>query len=126
MSLVHTAHGLNGMPDGPTEARTAVGLLLDETGALTDEAVRLDILMVISELVSNAEQHTAGIRAFDVAVDDDTLDVHVRYQPCADSDFHMTRQAGWGWTIVTSIAASVTVTHPAASGKRVRLLLQLH
>ncbi|MGY0020424.1 ATP-binding protein [Streptomyces sp. YJ-C3] len=126
MTLWHSGGTLSGVPDNPAEAREAVDLLIEEPGEACPVALRGDIMLAVSELVSNAEQHTPGIRCFTAAVHGGTLGVTVDYAPGGRGDFHMSSRAGYGWSIVTAVAASVTATQPLTGGKRVRVLLRLH
>ncbi|MBC9718943.1 ATP-binding protein [Streptomyces sp. TRM66268-LWL] len=110
----------NGPPATPAEARARVRRLLSPRfGSDSREIARdprvADILLVTSELCSNALTHGGGIAAFGISVEEDevTLDV-------ADHSFHLPAEradatdlgtpGGYGWKVVERLSSEVSVT----------------
>lgn len=95
-----------------------------------DDVILADVLLVTSELVTNALRHGGGITDFVAELTDDELrivvaDASVR-RPVA-----VTRRpgeftvGGYGWPLICRLAKSVAVT-VTGSGKRIEAVLGLY
>jgi len=125
----------SGLPDSASAARGRVRALLAtqvpllEGESPLDERTVADILLVTSELVTNAIQHAGGVTDFAVTVADGSLWVTVGDA----SDRHPARsaQAGWGrpggygWPLICSVAEEVTVRPRPGGGKCVSARVRL-
>ncbi|MEW1905247.1 ATP-binding protein [Streptomyces sp. NPDC086147] len=121
--------GLQG-PVSPARARDHVRALVDRELSRPPEASRLnDLLLVVSELVTNAVRHGGGVASCGVRLDSDA---RVIVLEVADySTVHpATSQAGdftpggFGWPIITRLSTDVTVT-PRSGGKTISVSFQL-
>nr|WP_308082807.1 ATP-binding protein [Streptomyces sp. NK15101] len=84
------------------------------------------VVLAVCELVTNAVRHaggtialtlTAGFEAIEIAVSDRSSQLSARREP----DF--AGGGGFGWTVVHSLASSVTATLHPTGGKTVRALI---
>ncbi|MFJ3505429.1 ATP-binding protein [Streptomyces sp. NPDC090135] len=85
-----------------------------------------NVLLVVSELVTNALRHGGGACVLDLSADPNSVEVAVH-----DQSPHAPRMrtrdlnggtGGFGWPMVNRIAATTAVTHRAAGGKTVSAL----
>ncbi|MFD3875252.1 ATP-binding protein [Streptomyces sp. NPDC058623] len=116
-------------PESAADARRQVAALLQRTGLPWNARVVTDALMVTTELVTNAIRHGGGLAAFHADVHEGALRVSVadhnpqppitRAAPPAGS-----RIGGYGWPLVQSLAAHLTVT-PRGGGKLITADLKL-
>ncbi|MCF2540352.1 MULTISPECIES: ATP-binding protein [Streptomyces] len=85
-----------------------------------------DILLVVTELVTNAVRHGGGLVAFDATLDGETLTISVTdASPAAPHTVqrtHSTAPGGFGWPLVRQLSREVTVT-PTAHGKTIRAIM---
>lgn len=86
-----------------------------------------DVLVVVSELVSNAERHAEGLTGFDITVRAGQIVVEVsdrsprppRHQPASPDT-----PGGFGWRVVTTLAPATHLRlHPG--GKTITALFPL-
>ncbi|MEU6546267.1 ATP-binding protein [Streptomyces sp. NPDC046859] len=128
MTAVELAAAPTQRPVTAAMARSQVRALL---GARSEEAgasltVVDDILLVVTELVTNAIRHGGGLVAFDATLDGDQLTVSVTdASPAAPRAVPRTRAAtpgGFGWPLVQQLGREVTVT-PTAQGKTIRVVM---
>lgn len=123
-----------GLPVNAAGARARVMALLhsrfceiDET--MVDDVVLADVLLVTSELVTNALRHGGGITDFVAELNEDRLRLVVA-DASHEPPVAVTRHpgeftvGGYGWTLVTRLAERVSVTE-TPSGKRIEVLLKL-
>jgi anti-sigma regulatory factor (Ser/Thr protein kinase) len=99
-------HRLPAVPETVPHARRAAAAAMD-AGVPVQEPVRSDVLLVVSELVSNAVRHGEG--PIDLAVEVSTSHVHVEVTDQGDARPQPARpaamsQSGRGLLIVDSIA----------------------
>ncbi|MFJ2605648.1 ATP-binding protein [Streptomyces sp. NPDC091279] len=95
-----------------------------------DEDV-IDLLLVVSELVTNAIRHGDGLAGFEVAVTDDGVrllvhdhsDAVPRSAAGAAPPGH--RVSGYGWPLVLRLAREVAVDRRAGGGKTISALMPL-
>jgi anti-sigma regulatory factor (Ser/Thr protein kinase) len=88
-----------------------------------DERTVADVLLITSELFTNAIQHAGGVTDFAATVADGCVRVTVGDA----SDRHPVRSAragwgrpgGYGWPLICSLAEEVTVTPRPGRGKSV-------
>ncbi|MFF4169452.1 ATP-binding protein [Streptomyces sp. NPDC001744] len=102
----------------PAQARELVCHTLAALGPLPPDQVE-DLLLVTSELVTNAHRHGGGITGFGIAVGDDRVTVSVadssRRAPRYELHEEL-RTGGFGWPIVLRLCREVTVD-PRPDGK---------
>ncbi|MFD3663592.1 ATP-binding protein [Streptomyces sp. NPDC058659] len=99
----------------PAEARQIVRHTLAALGPLRPAQVD-DLLLITSELVTNAHRHGGGITGFGLKVGRDRVTVSVS-DASGDSPLYELhkelRPGGFGWPIVLRLCREVTVdTHP--------------
>ena len=122
-------------PDTPAEARQAVRRALAEQSPdsswMAEESVA-DVLLVASELVSNAMMHGGGVTAFEVTPDDREVRVSVSdrsdRRPVPAGRYDHTgrlRVGGHGWMIVCTLARDVAVAPLHGGGKRITAVVPL-
>ncbi|CAM5626688.1 non-specific serine/threonine protein kinase OS=Streptomyces viridochromogenes OX=1938 GN=ACM01_00020 PE=3 SV=1 [Streptomyces viridochromogenes] len=109
-------------------ARSHVRALLGDRVAGTggSPTVLNDILLVVTELVTNAVRHGGGLVAFDATLNGDLLTISVTdSSPTAPHTVPRTRATtpgGFGWPLVQQLGREVTVT-PTAQGKTIRVVM---
>ncbi|MDX2394810.1 ATP-binding protein [Streptomyces sp. DK15] len=118
------------LPVTAADARTQVAAVLRRAGLPWDPRAVTDALMVTTELVTNAIRHGGGLAAFHADVHEGALRVSVadhnpqlpitRTSPPAGS-----RIGGYGWPLVQSLAAHLSVT-THGNGKLITADLKLH
>lgn len=124
MSSAHPADGRpRQYPSKAARLRARVREMLHTPpGPPPAAAVVNDVLLVVSELVSNAERHGGGLSAFDARLDGDTIVLTV-----ADTspDVPRTRPrapdatpGGFGWPLINRVSSHVSVT-PTPGGKTI-------
>lgn len=109
-----TAH-----PTSVSHARDLVNEFLAAQSRPVDEQTAIDLLLVVSELVTNAIRHGGGVRSLRVALRPGLIDVAV----CDHSDdFPVMRDpargwgpGGYGWPLVRRLASEVAC-HPVDGG----------
>ncbi|WP_234042236.1 ATP-binding protein [Streptomyces marianii] len=116
-------------PGTAAAARERVRRLLDgHAGAPLPPHVVGDILLVTSELVTNALRHGGGIAAFHAELDGGTVRIRVTDRsptpPSTAARRRVTTPGGFGWPLVQRLSRSVTVT-PDLGGKTVEVVLLL-
>ncbi|MFI1469295.1 ATP-binding protein [Streptomyces wuyuanensis] len=116
-------------PGTAAEARERVRRLLDGlAGAPLPQGVVNDILLVTSELVTNALRHGGGIAAFRAELVGGAVRVSVTDRsPTPPSSAPRRRVAtpgGFGWPLVQRLSRSVAVT-PARDGKTIEAVVSL-
>lgn len=97
-----------------------------------DEDV-IDLMLVVSELVTNAIRHGGGLAGFEAVAADEGVRLRVRDRsdavphadPGAAPPGH--RVSGYGWPLVLRLAREVTVERhgPGAAGKTIGVLVPL-
>ncbi|MEU2494937.1 ATP-binding protein [Streptomyces sp. NPDC007883] len=116
-------------PATASAAREWVRRLLDgHPGAPLPPRVVNDVLLVTSELVTNALRHGGGIAAFHAELDGGTVRISVADRsatpPSSASRRDVTTPGGFGWPLVRRLSRSVTIT-PTGDGKTVEAVLLL-
>ncbi|MEV0966694.1 ATP-binding protein [Streptomyces sp. NPDC049910] len=114
-------------PGTAAAARERVRRLLDgHAAAPLPPPVVDDILLVTSELVTNAVRHGGGLAAFHAELDGRTVRISVSDRsptpPSSTLRRRTTAPGGFGWPLVQRLSRSVTVT-PAHGGKTVEAVL---
>ncbi|MEU6812828.1 ATP-binding protein [Streptomyces sp. NPDC046831] len=94
----------------------------------------IDLLLVVSELVTNAIRHGDGLAGFEVVPTDagvrlavhDNSDVvpEVAYGPGDLPTAH--RGSGYGWPLIIRLAREIVIDRRAGGGKTVSVLVPLH
>ncbi|MFD3537657.1 ATP-binding protein [Streptomyces sp. NPDC058664] len=110
----------------PAQARQVVRHALAALGPLRPSQAD-DLLLVTSELVTNALRHGGGITGFGLGVGPDRMTVSVA-DASGDSPLYELRDellpGGYGWPIVLRLCREVTVdTHP--DGKTIHATVTL-
>ncbi|MFF9011220.1 ATP-binding protein [Streptomyces goshikiensis] len=114
-------------PASAAAARSRVRDLLRRAGVSLDSVTAADVLLVTSELVTNAIRHGGGLAAFHIEIADDALLLSV-----ADASPHPPlprtgtpdRPGGYGWPLVQRLADHVDV-RSHGSGKTISAELRL-
>ncbi|MET8409612.1 ATP-binding protein [Streptomyces sp. NPDC005195] len=125
-------------PRSPAEVREAVRQALDSArrsrgaGATADATAVGDVLLVASELTTNAMLHGGGVTAFEVipgerevrlSVSDRSEDVPT---PVRRADGPGTLQiGGHGWPIICLLARDIMISYLRAGGKRITAVVPL-
>ncbi|MFG2712074.1 ATP-binding protein [Streptomyces goshikiensis] len=109
------------------EARDAVRAVLDvHQPAMAAEAADT-VVLVVSELVTNAVRHGGGTCTLELTAHEESIEVAVH-----DSSPHAPRMrtpdlhggtGGFGWPMVNRLARATAVTRRASGGKTVSALL---
>ncbi|MFJ4894787.1 ATP-binding protein [Streptomyces sp. M41(2017)] len=85
------------------------------------------ILLVVSELVTNALRHGGGTCTLDLYAHPDSIEVavhdHSRQAPHLRTPDLTGATGGFGWRMVNHLARATAVTRPAEGGKTVSALL---
>ncbi|WP_374986990.1 ATP-binding protein [Streptomyces fradiae] len=115
----------------PARARVR-GLLRTRAAGPVPPRVEDDVLLVVTELVTNALRYGGGATAFHAELDGDGGDLTVevtdaspappRTRPHGDDD-PAAAPGGFGWPLVRRLSHRVAVT-PAPGGKTVRAVLR--
>ncbi|MFJ5776931.1 ATP-binding protein [Streptomyces sp. NPDC093094] len=113
-------------PTTAAVARSQVRRLLRGRPAAPSDAIVDDILIVVTELITNAFRHGGGMTAFDAFLDDGFLVVRVtdastappRTVPRDDP----AAPGGFGWPLVQRLSRHVTVT-AVPGGKTIQVVL---
>lgn len=127
-----------GLPASSAAARAAVMALLESRFSRTGtdwprEMVIADVLLVTSELVTNANRHGGGLTLFTAAIDGGALHLcvgdaspaHPVSPPAPAVPAVTPRIGGYGWQMVHRLARTVgVVTHGA--GKTISAVVALH
>ncbi|WP_051844560.1 ATP-binding protein [Streptomyces globisporus] len=95
----------------PAQARRLVSRTLADLGPLRDSQVD-DLLLVTSELVTNAHRHGGGLTSFGIAVGGDRVTVSVAdasVEPPRHEPREGLRPGGFGWPIVLRLCREVSV-----------------
>ncbi|CAL9595197.1 ATP-binding protein [Streptomyces sp. enrichment culture] len=87
-----------------------------------------DILLVVTELVTNAERHGGGVTGFHAERDGDDFVISVTDAspdpPHSRRRSDPTASGGFGWPLVRRLTSRLTVT-PVPGGKTVRAVIRL-
>ncbi|MFD3550125.1 ATP-binding protein [Streptomyces sp. NPDC058655] len=121
------------LPRTAAQARSYVRGLVESgpvLGSAEREAFLADVLLVVSELVTNALRHGGGITEFEAEVGAEGLRLTIGD---ARSEFPTVRPreagagvvGGYGWPLVARLSQHVTVTPVPAGGKRIEVLVPL-
>lgn len=100
--------------------------------AVTERAVT-DILIVVSELFTNALRHGGGITRFGVSVEADVFRVTVgdlsadlpQQRNTTDPDTRSGGEGGYGWPLVRELATEITLVLERGGGKLITVTLPL-
>ncbi|MER6438581.1 ATP-binding protein [Streptomyces sp. NPDC001185] len=125
-------------PRSPAEVREAVRQALDSSrrsrgpGATTDATAVGDVLLVASELTTNAMLHGGGVTAFEVIPGEREVRLSVSDRsdelpkPVRRADGSARPQiGGHGWPIVCRLARDIIVSYLQAGGKRITAVVPL-
>ncbi|MEU3776354.1 ATP-binding protein [Streptomyces sp. NPDC032472] len=114
----------------PARAREEVRRFLDDallTGCLVPDAVQDEVLLVATELVTNAVRHTPGPCALEVSWAEDGIDIDVtdpsptppRLRPTDPTG----SPGGYGWPLVRRLASEIDVQPTGDGGKTIHVHL---
>ncbi|MFJ3174194.1 ATP-binding protein [Streptomyces roseus] len=114
-------------PGSAADARARVSEVLLLAGVSLDSVTAADVLLVTSELVSNAIRHGGGVTAFRADIADGLLRLSIDdASPLlpAQRTGTVERPGGYGWPLVHRLAERVECrTHP--DGKTISTVLRL-
>ncbi|MFF2022077.1 ATP-binding protein [Streptomyces sp. NPDC058171] len=126
---------VTGCPATAGEARRLVLALVGghAPGVRPDEPAVIDLLLVTSELVTNALTHGGGVTSFEAAVVPDGVRLTVSDRsealPAARGRGGFPRPhpgGGYGWPLIVRLAREISVTRLPEGGKAVRALVPTH
>ncbi|MEU8794088.1 ATP-binding protein [Streptomyces sp. NPDC048643] len=108
------------------DARESVRSFIEGLGPISDDAADT-VVLVVSELVTNALRHGGGAYTLDLIARPDSIEVAVHdHSPQAPRmrtpDLHG-GTGGFGWHMVNHLARTTTVTRHLSGGKTVSALL---
>ncbi|WP_371583482.1 ATP-binding protein [Streptomyces sp. NBC_01314] len=97
------------------------------------EQSMIDLILVVSELVTNAVRHGGGVAAFDVALTPEGVRLNVRDHsaavPVCLHGLGVPPRAhegnGYGWPLINRLSSEVDVERRAAGGKTISVLVPL-
>jgi anti-sigma regulatory factor (Ser/Thr protein kinase) len=119
---------LDARPAGAAEARDLAATYLAAHGDRVPGPVLDDVLLVVSELVTNALRHAGGVTGLRVTLRNDGVEVTVqdgsREQPVTRGHGGNWLPGGYGWPMVSRLA-EVAVVPLGADGKLVRATVPL-
>ncbi|WP_435971882.1 ATP-binding protein [Streptomyces sp. Qhu_M48] len=104
----------------PAQARQAVRHTLAGLGPLHPAQIE-DLLLVTSELVTNAHRHAGGVTGFGLGIERDRVTVSVSDASTASPLYELhdeLRPGGFGWPIVLRLCREVSVD-TQAEGKTI-------
>lgn len=114
-------------PDSVSHARRLVQDFLAAQPRPVAEQAAIDLLLIVSELVTNAIRHGGGVTALRLAARPGLIDVEVRDH---SDDMPVMRDpargwgpGGYGWPLVCRLASEVALTPVAGGGKAIRATL---
>ncbi|MFG1811645.1 ATP-binding protein [Streptomyces sp. NPDC049040] len=126
------------LPASSAQARAVVMALLESRCRSTGvdwpaDVVIADVLLVTSELVTNADRHGGGLTLFTAAVEGDALHLrvgdanpaHPVSPPAPTVPAGAPRIGGYGWQMVHRLAHTVEVTNHSA-GKTIFAVVRLY
>ncbi|MGW9436375.1 ATP-binding protein [Streptomyces sp. NPDC055607] len=127
MTTTEPRAGRHTLPATAGAARAQVRDLLHTTGrAPPPRTVTDDILLVVSELVTNAYRHGGGLTGFTAHLTGGALIVRATDAspviPRTRTDSHPTAPGGFGWPLIQKLSRQVTVI-PLREGKTVQVVL---
>ncbi|AYG78945.1 hypothetical protein DWB77_01054 [Streptomyces hundungensis] len=114
-------------PATPAEARDEARTFLSALAPLPSRESAENVLLVVSELVTNALRHAGGATALRLAADRRSLHISVR-DPSPEPPHERVPdlrgyEGGFGWPLVRKLARSVAVTPSLDGGKNVCVAL---
>ncbi|MBP0456935.1 ATP-binding protein [Streptomyces montanisoli] len=110
------------------EARHRAAALLADLNPAVQETMAADVLLVVSELVTNAVRHGGGVAGYSVTVEEGSVVVEVTDRSTRLPSVRDTGElvpGGFGWPLVCRLAHT-TLVRPHASGKTIQARLPLH
>ncbi|MFF3749282.1 ATP-binding protein [Streptomyces sp. NPDC002018] len=117
----------DGLPSGAAEARAMACSLLERFEPKVPERTAGDVLLVVSELVTNAVRHAGGVTGFRVSACAGEVEIAVRdaspLLPVGREHGQDWLPGGYGWPLVQRLA-EVTVTVLGDGGKLIRALVR--
>ncbi|MGQ4511267.1 ATP-binding protein [Streptomyces sp. DW26H14] len=118
--------GLDARPAGAAEARDLTAAYLAERVDRVPGPVLDDVLLVVSELVTNALRHAGGVKRLRVALRGGGVEVAVQdgsgERPVVRGHGGDWLPGGYGWPMVSRLA-EVAVVPLGAEGKLVRAIV---
>jgi anti-sigma regulatory factor (Ser/Thr protein kinase) len=131
--------GGDGLPATAAAARGRVrALLAARLGAAPSSDARVpleppavvDVLLVTSELVTNAIRHAGGLTGFAASVEGDLVSLDVSDASCSlpatdDASLDLFRPGGFGWPLVCKVAEDVRITRQPGGGKTIHVRVRL-
>ncbi|RDG35888.1 ATP-binding protein [Streptomyces corynorhini] len=114
-------------PELAAEAREATDGFLDGLCPEPSDRTRQNLLLVVSELVTNALRHAGEVTSLRLRADRRSLQIEVRDPSPAlplDRTPDLTgRSGGFGWPMVQRLADGVTVRPASGGGKMILAVL---
>ncbi|WP_326573526.1 ATP-binding protein [Streptomyces sp. NBC_00481] len=113
--------------------REFVGERWRSSGGPPTEQSMIDLILVVSELVTNAVRHGGGIAEFDVALTPEGVRLSVRdHSAAVPVGLHgpgvlprAHEGNGYGWPLINRLSSEVDVERRASGGKTISVLVPL-
>ncbi|WP_338900071.1 ATP-binding protein [Streptomyces sp. TG1A-60] len=113
--------------------RSVVGERWRSPGGPPTEESMIDLILVVSELVTNAVRHGGGIAGFDVTLTPEGVWLRVRdYSTAVPVGIHghgalprAHEGSGYGWPLINRLSTEIAVERCAAGGKTISVLVPL-
>ncbi|MEU8137568.1 ATP-binding protein [Streptodolium elevatio] len=122
---------MNSAPSGPTSAASRARARVRELlhglhGPHPPTTLVDDVMLVVSELVTNAERHGGGLVAFDACLADDAIVISVTDAspelPRTTPRERSAAPGGFGWPLIQRLGRKVDVTR-GEHGKTIRVAM---
>ncbi|MEV7423391.1 MULTISPECIES: ATP-binding protein [unclassified Streptomyces] len=118
---------LEARPAGTAEARALVRSFLRRHAPTVPEHTTVDVLLIVSELVTNAIRHAGGVTGLRVSAGVGVVEIAVRDAspslPATAAHHEEWLPGGYGWPLVHRLA-EVTVDLLGDGGKLIRALVR--
>ncbi|MFF9102813.1 ATP-binding protein [Streptomyces rubrogriseus] len=126
MNTTDTEYGRLQPPFSAATARAHVRELLLARAPDTLPVTIDDVLLVVTELITNAHRHGGGLTAFDACLKDDTITISVTDAspdlPRAVPHSRPLAPGGFGWLLIHRLSRHVAIT-PVATGKTIEAVI---
>lgn len=113
-------------PQHVAHAREATTDFLDRLAPRPDEAVVQDLVLLVSELVTNSLRHAGGVASLRLRADQHNIQVTVEdpspLHPRARTPDLIGEGGGFGWPLILQLAHTVTI-HATGGGKSISVIM---
>ncbi|MFJ3176743.1 ATP-binding protein [Streptomyces roseus] len=114
-------------PQHVARAREATTAFLDRLDPRLDEAVVQDLVLLVSELVTNSMRHAGGVTSLRLRADQHNIQVTVEdpspLRPQARTPDLDGEGGGFGWPLILQLAHTVTIQSKTDGGKSISVIM---